>query len=84
MMMKEEEERESDPDEEGSEQSELFESSVAPIAAGKSALAPKGKPALVEAKGQKVPVQLPSKPSSGRPKANAIYIAQGGNEETRR
>ena len=65
----EEEELEADPDEEGSEQSELFESSVAPIAAGKSALAPKGKPALVEAKGQKVPVQLPSKPSSGRPKA---------------
>ena len=65
----EEEEREEDPDGEGSEQSELFESSVAPVAAGKSAPAPKGKPALVEAKGQKVPVQLPSKPSSGRPKA---------------
>eukprot|EP00434_Breviolum_minutum_P041152 symbB.v1.2.036605.t1/scaffold5121.1/size30665/3 len=65
----EEEEREEDPDGEGSEQSELFESSVAPIAAGKSAPALKGKPALVEAKGQKVPVQLPSKPSSGRPKA---------------
>ena len=71
----EEEERESDPDEEGSEQSELFEaegkftSSVAPIAAGKSALTSKGKPALVEAKGQKVPVQLPAKPSGGKPKA---------------
>ena len=65
----EEEEREEDPDGEGSEQSELFESSVAPVAAGKSAPAPKGKHALVEAKGQKVPVQLPSKPSSGRPKA---------------
>ena len=48
---------------------ELFESSVAPVATGKSAPVPKGKPALVEAKGQKVPVQLPSKPSSGRPKA---------------
>ena len=71
----EEEERESDPDEEGSEQSELFEaegkftSNVAPIAAGKSALTSKGKPALVEAKGQKVPVQLPAKPSGGKPKA---------------
>ena len=65
----EEEEREEDPDGEGSEQSELFESSVAPVAAGKSAPAPKGKHALVEAKGQQVPVQLPSKPSSGRPKA---------------
>ena len=65
----EEEEREEDPDGEGSKQSELFESSVAPVAAGKSAPAPKGKHALVEAKGQKVPVQLPSKPSSGRPKA---------------
>ena len=65
----EEEELEADPDDEGSEQSELFESSVAPVAAGKSALAPKGKRALVEAKGQKVPVQLPSKPPSGRPKA---------------
>ena len=65
----EEEEREEDPDGEGSEQSEIFESSVAPVAAGKSAPAPKGKHALVEAKGQKVPVQLPSKPSSGRPKA---------------
>ena len=65
----EEEEREEDPDGEGSEQSELFESSVAPVAAGKSAPAPKGKHALIEAKGQKVPVQLPSKPSSGRPKA---------------
>ena len=72
----EEEERESDPDEEGSEQSELFESSVAPIAAGKSALAPKGKPALVEAKGQKVPVQLPSKPSAGKPKAMPSTLAR--------
>ena len=72
----EEEERESDPDEEGSEQSELFESSVAPIAAGKSALAPKGKLALVEAKGQKVPVQLPSKPSAGKPKAMPSTLAR--------
>eukprot|EP00434_Breviolum_minutum_P046339 symbB.v1.2.041839.t1/scaffold8717.1/size5250/1 len=72
----EEEELESDPDEEGSDQSELFESSVAPIASGKSALAPKGKPALVEAKGQKVPVQLPSKPSAGRPKAMPSTLAR--------
>ena len=72
----EEEELESDPDEEGSDQSELFESSVAPIASGKSALAPKGKPALVEAKGQKVPVQLPSKPSAGKPKAMPSTLAR--------
>ena len=72
----EEEELEADPDEEAREaveedkeessdesaQSELFESNEPPIASGKSALASKGKPALVEAKGQKVPVQLPSRP----------------------
>ena len=44
----EEEEREEDPDGEGSEQSELFESSVAPVAAGKSAPAPKGKHARLQ------------------------------------
>ena len=77
----EEEELEADPDEEAREaveedneegsdesaQSELFESNEPPIASGKSALASKGKPALVEAKGQKVPVQLPSRPPAGAP-----------------
>ena len=78
----EEEELEADPDEEAREaveedkeessdesaQSELFESNEPPIASGKSALASKGKPALVEAKGQKVPVQLPSRPPAGAPR----------------
>ena len=88
----EEEEREADPDEEAreaveenkgenSDESELFESDAAPIASGKSALASKGKPALVEAKGQKVPVQLPSRPSAGTPKAMPSTLARA---ETKR
>ena len=88
----EEEELEADPDEEAreaveenkgenSEESELFESSEAPIASGKSARASKGKPALVEAKGQKVPVQLPSRPSAGTPKAMPSTLARA---ETKR
>ena len=88
----EEEELEADPDEEdreaveenkgeSSEKSELFESSAAPIASGKSARASKGKPALVEAKGQKVPVQLPSRPSAGTPKAMPTSLARA---ETKR
>ena len=64
-----------------SAQSELFESNEAPIASGKSALASKGKPALVEAKGQKVPVQLPSRPSAGTPKAMPSTLARA---ETKR
>ena len=88
----EEEELEADPDEEAreaveenkgenSEESELFESSEAPIASGKAARASKGKPALVEAKGQKVPVQLPSRPSAGTPKAMPSTLARA---ETKR
>ena len=91
----EEEELEADPDEEAREaveenkeessdesaQSELFESNEAPIAPGKSARASKGKPALVEAKGQKVPVQLPSRPSAGTPKAMPSTLARA---ETKR
>ena len=88
----EEGELEADPDEEAreaveenkgenSEESELFESSEAPIASGKSARASKGKPALVEAKGQKVPVQLPSRPSAGTPKAMPSTLARA---ETKR
>ena len=88
----EEEELEADPDEEAreaveenkgenSDESELFESDGAPIASGKSALASKGKPALVEAKGQKVPVQLPSRPSAGTPKAMPSTLARA---ETKR
>ena len=88
----EEEELEADPDEEAreaveenkgenSDESELFESDAAPIASGKSALASKGKPALVEAKGQKVPVQLPSRPSAGTPKAMPSTLARA---ETKR
>ena len=59
----------------------LFESSAVPIASGKSARASKGKPALVEAKGQKVPVQLPSRPSAGTPKAMPSTLARA---ETKR
>ena len=88
----EEEELEADPDEEAreaveenkgenSDVSELFESDAAPIASGKSALASKGKPALAEAKGQKVPVQLPSRPSAGTPKAMPSTLARA---ETKR
>ena len=64
-----------------SAQSELFESNEPPIASGKSALASKGKPALVEAKGQKVPVQLPSRPPAGTPKAMPSSLARA---ETKR
>ena len=45
------------------------------------ALASKGKPALAEAKGQKVPVQLPSRPSAGTPKAMPSTLARA---ETKR
>ena len=83
----EEEELEADPDEEAreaveenkgenSDVSELFESDAAPIASGKSTLASKGGPALAEAKGQKVPVQLPSTPSAGTPKAMTLARAE--------
>ena len=56
-------------------------SCLSPIASGKSALASKGKPALVEAKGQKVPVQLPSRPPAGAPKAMPSSLARA---ETKR
>ena len=63
--------------EDSSEESELFESSAAPVVAKVSAI-----PAGAEAKGQKVKVQLPKKSAAGVPKPMPRFVVPSGDQTT--